>query len=131
MILHRLILLLTLGCSFSSPLFSGAERGGHLITEAGGAQGVAGVAGPAGAPGLAGAAGAAGVPGIPGIPGAPGILDFADFYSLQGGAFTDNSPPVAAGGASSATRGVESRTRRTHPSDSGARGSFAATSIEN
>jgi hypothetical protein len=26
-------------------------------------------------------------------------LSFADFYSLQGGSFTDNSPPVAAGGA--------------------------------
>ncbi len=99
MILHMLILLLVLGSSFTPLLFASTERGDHLITEAGGAQGIAGVAGPAGAPGLAGAAGAAGIQGIPGIPGAPGILDFSDFYSLQGGAFTDNSPPVAAGGA--------------------------------
>lgn len=94
-----LIVLVALGSSFPSLLFSSTERGDHLITEAGGAQGIVGVAGPAGAAGLAGAAGAAGIQGITGIPGAPGILDFADFYSLQGGAFADNSPPVAAGGA--------------------------------
>jgi hypothetical protein len=99
MILHMLILVLTLGGSLTSQLFASTERGDHLITEAGGAQGIPGVAGPAGAPGLAGVAGAAGIQGIPGIPGAPGILDFSDFYSLQGGAFSDNSPPVAAGGA--------------------------------
>lgn len=99
MILHMLILVLTLGGSLTSQLFASTERGDHLITEAGGAQGIPGVAGPAGAPGLAGVAGAAGVQGIPGIPGAPGILDFSDFYSLQGGAFSDNSPPVPAGGA--------------------------------
>jgi hypothetical protein len=99
MILHMLVVLLALGSSLTSQLFASTERGDHLITEAGGAQGIAGVAGPAGAPGLAGAAGAQGIQGIPGIPGAPGILGFSDFYSLQGGAFSDNSPPVAAGGA--------------------------------
>lgn len=104
MILRTMTILLTLNCSFISPLFAGTERGDHLVTEGGGLQGIAGVAGPLGAPGLAGAAGAAGIEGgagisgIPGIPGAPGILGFADFYALQGGAFTDN-PVIPAGSA--------------------------------
>jgi len=96
MISYMLTLVLALTCSLTLPLFAGTERGDRLITEAGGAQGIAGVAGPTGAPGIAGAAGAAGVQGISGIPGAPGILGFADFYALQGGAFTDN-PVIAAG----------------------------------
>ena len=96
MISYMLTLVLALVCSLTSPLFASTERGDRLITEAGGAQGIAGVAGPSGAPGIAGAAGAAGIQGIPGIPGAPGILGFADFYALQGGAFTDNAG-IAAG----------------------------------
>src|SRR5476651_22039 len=93
---QKLILALVLCGSLTSTLFSNTERGNRLLGEAGGAQGIAGIAGPAGAPGLAGAAGAQGIQGIPGIPGAPGILGFADFYALQGGAFTDN-PVIAAG----------------------------------
>ena len=87
--------MLALGCSLTSPLSAGTERGSRLIDEAGGAQGIPGVAGPAGAPGIAGAAGAAGIPGIPGIPGAPGVLDFTDFFALMPG---DNAATVAAGG---------------------------------
>jgi hypothetical protein len=98
MIARILTILLALSSSLASPLFAGTERGDHLITEGGGVQGIPGIAGPLGAPGLAGAAGANGIQGIPGIPGAPGILGFADFYALQGGAFTDN-PVIAAGSA--------------------------------
>lgn len=94
----KVLLVLTLGSCLTSTAFASTERGDRLITEAGGAQGIAGVAGPAGAAGIAGAAGAAGIQGIPGIPGAPGILGFADFYALQGGAFTDNAV-IAAGSA--------------------------------
>lgn len=89
---RKFILPLVICGSLTLPLFSGTERGGRLLGEAGGAQGIAGVAGPAGAPGLAGAAGFAGIQGIPGIPGAPGILDFSDFYALMPG---DNSATVA------------------------------------
>jgi hypothetical protein len=96
MFFRKFILTLALCSSLASTLFATTERGDRLITEAGGVQGIAGVAGPDGAPGLAGAAGAQGIQGISGIPGAPGILGFADFYALQGGAFTDN-PVIAAG----------------------------------
>ena len=90
---RKVILPLVL-CSLTTALFSGTERGGRLLGEAGGAQGIAGVAGPAGAPGLAGAAGAAGIQGVAGIPGAPGLLDFSDFYALMPG---DNVATIATG----------------------------------
>ncbi len=92
---RKCILMLILGSCLTSPLFSGTERGNHLLGEAGGAQGIAGVAGPAGAPGIAGAAGAAGIQGISGIPGAPGLLDFSDFFALMPG----DNPATIAGGA--------------------------------
>lgn len=92
---RKFIFVLMLGCSSMTVLFAGTERGDHLITAAGGAQGIAGAAGPFGAPGLGGIAGIQGIQGIAGIPGAPGILAFGDFYALQG---VDN-PPIAAGSA--------------------------------
>src|SRR5277367_3956747 len=79
---RTLALVLILGSSLTFTLSADAQRGNHLVTEAGGAQGIFGAAGPAGAPGLAGAAGAQGIQGVSGIPGAPGILDFSDFYEL-------------------------------------------------
>ena len=97
MFFRKFILALALCSCLASPISASTERGDRLITEAGGVQGIVGVAGPAGAPGLAGAAGAQGIQGIQGIPGAPGILGFADFYALQGGAFTDNPGMIAAG----------------------------------
>lgn len=108
MISRMLILMVAVAASHTSTLFSGCERGEHIILEAGGVATVPGVAGPAGAPGLAGAIGAAGaagstgiagipgLPGIPGIPGAPGILDFSDFFALMPG---DNAATVGAGTA--------------------------------
>lgn len=92
---RKFIFVLMFGCCSTALLFAGTERGDHLITAAGGAQGIAGAAGPGGAPGLGGIAGIQGIQGIPGIPGAPGILDFGDFYALQGGAFNDNPAPIA------------------------------------
>lgn len=117
MILRMLTLMLAFTFNLTFPLFAGTERGDRLITEAGGAQGIVGVAGPAGAPGIAGAAGAEGIQGIPGIPSAPGILGFADFYALQGGAFTDN-PSIAAGSAVNFPRdgSVSGTITRTGPS---------------
>lgn len=92
--LRKLILMTALiGSSVTSTLFAGCDRGDHLISQAGGAQGIPGVAGPAGAPGIAGAAGAQGIPGVPGIPGAPGLLDFSDFFALMPG---DNTATIAA-----------------------------------
>lgn len=94
MILRILTAVLLLGCSLTSTLSAGCDRGERLLSEAGGAQGIPGVAGPAGAPGIAGAAGSQGIPGVPGIPGAPGILDFSDFFALMPG---DNAATIAAG----------------------------------
>ncbi len=79
---RTLVLVLILGSCLTFTLSADAQRGNHLVTEAGGVQGVFGAAGPGGAPGIAGAAGAQGIQGISGIPGAPGILDFSDFYEL-------------------------------------------------
>lgn len=105
MISRMLILMVAIVASHTSTLFSGCERGEHLILEAGGSAALPGVAGPPGAPGLAGALGAAGaagapgiagipgLPGIPGIPGAPGILDFSDFFALMPG---DNAATIGA-----------------------------------
>jgi hypothetical protein len=97
MILKMLVLAVAFTGGLTTPLFADTQRGDHLITESGGAQGIAGAVGPNGAPGIAGAAGSQGIQGIPGIPGAPGILSFADFYALQGGSFNDNPAPIANG----------------------------------
>jgi len=73
MILRILILVLTLGSCLTSSATAGCERGDHLISDTGGAQGT---------------------PGAPGIPGAPGTLDFSDFYALMPG---DNTGTIGAG----------------------------------
>ncbi len=86
MILRMLSVVLVLGSCFTSVLYAGSERGGRIISEAGGVAGVPGVAG------IPGVAGAAGVGGLIGLPGS--VLDFSDFYALMP---TDNGAPVAAG----------------------------------
>jgi len=98
MILRMLILVLTLGCIFTSPSFAGTERGSGLVGEVGG------IAGATGIPGVAGLAG------IAGVAGTSAVLDFADFYLFDndgvypggGGILAGVAVPFPHAGATSA-----------------------------
>ncbi len=71
MFLRIPISILAVGCSLTSSLFAGTERGDHLFIEGGGLPGVAGVAG------------IPGIPGVAGIPGGAAAFEYADFYALN------------------------------------------------
>jgi hypothetical protein len=75
MILRMLIIVIAIGSNLSSTLYAGAERGEHLVAEAGGVLGTASTTG---------------------IPGVTGIFAISDFFALMP---FDNAAPVAAGAA--------------------------------